>query len=948
MEHIKNSTNLTTDIKLNATQTKTLAECVTNRKHLPVFFMSNIQSFSNTSKKSKTEEIEATLGLNNIDVACLTETWLTENSKDQIQFENYILFHAVRNKMVRNSGGVTIAVNKEFVSARKLDIDVPEHIESLWISIRPKWLPRSISIIIVAGVYYPGSTSAYAPDQDDIILHLTETVHQLYQGYENPLFIIMGDFNDLNIDELCDACKLKQVVKVPTRKNAILDLILTNNSNDFYESPLTLPSIGTSDHDSVIYKPFVKQTVNMPKKTITIRRFNDSSIREFGSWLVKFNWCEMLKINDVNQKVAYFMNIIWTMIDKFFPLIKVVITNNDKKWITSEIKYLIAERQEAHHKKNYEARNHIAKKVRYEIRKAKVNYKASKAKSILSTSTKEWYQLISNLISNGKKSSLILNNVPELAQKPIEEIVGTINKHFASICQTYPPPNKFTAIHENPGDPNLKLISEFDTYKLLKKFSKKSLGPNDFPKRILEEFSVELALPFSDITNCALKSGIFPDAYKISEIIPIPKENPPRALKDLRPISKTPIGGKILEKMIISELECDTKNTLNDPTQFGNSKGCSTTHYLVKFTNEAFISTDVGNATTAITIDYSKAFDLVDHSTLINKLVELGVRGKLIKLIISFLSDRSHYTKINGIKSDQVYITCGVPQGTISGPRLFTILIKGIKCSKVSNYKFVDDKTLVYSYSGDPTSFLQMVLNLETAETEKDKMVINEAKCNVITFNFSNKNIGPQNLLLNGNILNSVNKIKLLGVIITDDLRWSENTAQICKKVNKKFYLLCILRQFDFNQEELLIAWKVLLRPITEYAVPLWHSGLLKSDINKLERLQKKAIGLILGTTYIENRRYYKVNGQAVSYETALTHLELPTLTERREILTSKFALETFKNERHKGFFKEKVNVRPNSRYKPRIQEEICATERLKNAAVPYMSKILNNVKIGK
>ena len=205
MEHIKNSTNLTTDIKLNATQTKTLGECVTN---------------------SKTEEIEATLGLNNIDVACLTETWLTENTKDQIQFENYILFHAVRNKVLRNSGGVTIAVNKDLVSARKLDIDVPEHIESLWISIRPKWLPRSISIIIVAGVYYPGSTSTYAPDQEDIILHLTETVHQLYQKYENPLFIIMGDFNDLNIDELCDACKLKQVVKVPTRKNAILELIL--------------------------------------------------------------------------------------------------------------------------------------------------------------------------------------------------------------------------------------------------------------------------------------------------------------------------------------------------------------------------------------------------------------------------------------------------------------------------------------------------------------------------------------------------------------------------------------------------------------------------------------------------------------------------------------------------------------------------------------------------
>ena len=266
MENIKNPINHTTDIKMNAAQTKTLANCRTNIKQLPVFLNANIRSFANSSKKDKTVEIEAILDLNDIDIACLTETWLTENNKDQIQFEKYNLFHAVRNKVLRVSGGVSIAVNEDLVSARKIDIDVPEHIESLWISIRPKWLPRSISTIIVAGVYYPGSTSPYAPEQEDIILHLTETVHKLYQKYKKPLFIIMGDFNDLNIVELCDACELKQVVKVPTRKNAILDLIFTNSSNLFYENPSTLPNIGVSDHKSVIYRPIVKQRVNMKKK----------------------------------------------------------------------------------------------------------------------------------------------------------------------------------------------------------------------------------------------------------------------------------------------------------------------------------------------------------------------------------------------------------------------------------------------------------------------------------------------------------------------------------------------------------------------------------------------------------------------------------------------------------------------------------------------------------
>jgi hypothetical protein len=358
------------------------------------------------------------------------------------------------------------------------------------------------------------------------------------------------------------------------------------------------------------------------------------------------------------------------------------------------------------------------------------------------------------------------------------------------------------------------------------------------------EFAIFLALPFSDITNCALRSGIFPDAYKISEIVPIPKENPPRALKDLRPISKTDIGGKIIEKRMVSELETDIKITLIDPTQYGNTKGSSTTHYLINLTNEAYKSTDIGKATTAITIDYSKAFDLVDHSTLIKKLVELGVRNNLLKLIISFLSNRKHYTKINNVKSELTDVTCGVPQGTISGPRLFTILIKGVKCPMVLNVKFVDDKTLIYSYSGDPTLFLQNALNIENTETIKDKMKLNESKCNIINFNFSSKNFPPQKLELNKNEIISVDRIKLLGVILTNDLRWRENTALIVRKVNKKFYILCKLKQFGVKQEERLATWKVLIRPITEYAAPLWHSGILECDKRKFETLQKKALGI--------------------------------------------------------------------------------------------------------
>ena len=759
----------------------------------------------------------------------------------------------------------------------------------------------------------------------------------------------MGDFNDLKINSICNACALNQVVTVPTRKEATLDLILTNKTNKFYKKPVTLPSIGTSDHLCVLYEPVVNPKIDIEKNTIFIRKFHRSAMIAFGSWLVQFDWNVLLSISDVNLKIAYFFELMWIMIEKYFPLVKVVSTNNDKPWITSKIKSLISERQKAHKSLNFYARDQLAKKIKIEIKKAKHKYNQSKTKSFTNgNSTKEWFHHIRNIINNGKRNNLLLHNIPELSQKTMDEIVDIVNNQFANICRTYPSINKDSQINTIPNESELQPISEFDTYKLIKKFSKKSLVPSDFPRQILQEFAVFLALPFSDITNCALRSGIFPDAYKISEIVPIPKENPPKSLKDLRPISKTPIGGKILEKRIVTELENDTKNTLNDPSQYGNTKGSSTTHYLIKLTHEAHKSTNVGNATTAITIDYSKAFDLVDHSTLKEKLIDLGIRKRLLKLIISFLSNRKHYTNINGVKSKLADVTCGVPQGTISGPRLFTILIKGVKCPMVLDVKFVDDKTLIHSYSGDPTQFLQNALNIENSETIKDKMKINESKCNVINFNFSSKNNPPQNLELNNNQIASVDRIKLLGVIITNDLRWRENTVEIEKKVNKKFYQLSKLRQFGMKQDELLKTWKTLLRPITEYAAPLWHSSLLECDKRILENLQKKALGLILGTSYIDYRRYYRVKGKPVSYEEALISCDLVPLDDRREILTKNFACDTFKNPNHKDFFEAITEPRPNTRFKPTVKEHPGTTTRFIKSAVPVMSKMINSTRTSK
>ena len=98
------------------------------------------------------------------------------------------------------------------------------------------------------------------------------------------------------------------------------------------------------------------------------RKFTRSAIIQFGAWITTFDWSELVMLEDVNDKVAYFATITWIMVEKFFPLTPVIITNTDKDWVTPKIKKLISQRQKAHRLKKFNLRDKLAKKVRIEIK----------------------------------------------------------------------------------------------------------------------------------------------------------------------------------------------------------------------------------------------------------------------------------------------------------------------------------------------------------------------------------------------------------------------------------------------------------------------------------------------------------------------------------------------------------------------------------------------------
>ena len=121
--------------------------------------------------------------------------------------------------------------------------------------------------------------------------------------------------------------------------------------------------------------------------------------------------------------------------------------------------------------------------------------------------------------------------------------------------------------------------------------------------------------------------------------------------------------------------------------------------------------------------------------------------------------------------------------------------------------------------------------------------------------------------------------------------------------------------------------WKFLIQPITEYAASLWHTSLLECDKPRLETSRKKGLGLIFGTIYIDYRRYYKTNGHSVSYEHALKLCDLTSLAERRKNLTTKFAIDIYKNPMYKDIFKRPPDSRPNTTAKPKVQVPSGSTE---------------------
>ena len=288
-------------------------------------------------------------------------------------------------------------------------------------------------------------------------------------------------------------------------------------------------------------------------------------------------------------------------------------------------------------------------------------------------------------------------------------------------------------------------------------------------------------------------------------------------------------------------------------------------------------------------LDYQKAFDTVPHQRLLLQVESFGIRGKALKWIKEFLSNRRQRVRVNDSISSWKPVISGIPQGSILGPILFTLYVNDIPAQLQSIISmYADDTKLFSALLSNTTNTLINDLKVMEEWSEKFQMRFHPEKCHVM--HIGNNNPRQEYSMSCGDqqhTLDAVSSEKDLGILIDEKLKFSEH---INIKVNKANQILgCIKHTFKhINKEIFKLLYKSLVRPHLEYNSVVWNPH-LKKDMDVIERVQRRATKMV---PELRN----------LSYEDRLRALDLSTLKFRRDradlietynILTGKHLLNT-------------------------------------------------------
>jgi exonuclease III len=833
------------------------------------------------------------------DILCFNETSCSpENSAGGIADFEIDGFHTpILQKPCRSScrgGGLAIYINEDTCSSddfHRIDqlccteTDTPSAGEFLFLEVNVK---KRINKKVIVGTMYRSPSA-----QPTNFIESIKSKLQFLERHKKKHIIIAGDTNiDLiqhdndvhaqNISDITLSHGFTEVISKPTRitdhSATLLDHIFTNSLAKTTSTGVLINDI--SDHLGT----FINLNINSTRATRSFtpksnqpsssyRKFSTENIARFQQLISEEAWDTVVEESDVQTKYNNFEKIYAKHYNEAFP----EITSNQKRkkqrvnpkpWILPWLEEACDRKNRFYH--NFVKEPTTANKTKYtkmkkfvdkHIKRAKNKYYTAYFKEHHGNSKKQW-QIINSLLNRGKRKSpttKLFSADGTVLSRP-KEIANRFNDYFCGIASSLKAQMDNHNTHPDdyrrsmgPAVANSIYLREADSSEIREYInSLKNKATADTKCEALKAVmnDANFTAIFASVLNASMAGGIFPSQLKLAKVCPIHKGDSKTDVSNYRPISLLPIFSKIFEKALHNRLIkfLEDNESLYDH-QFGFRKRHSCEHALLAAQNTILQALDKKQIAMLLLIDFSKAFDMVDHQILLCKLSHYGIRGIALNLFESYLGGRRQTVTINNAKSEEKALIHGVPQGSILGPLLFVIYINDMpNIQKLAKFiLYADDANIIitgYNHHEIISKYHELSDMLSKWVT-CNGLMLNLKKTNYMIFsNIGSNDLGNYQPTMNNRPIEQKHVSKFLGVLMDDRLQWTHHIKSLSTKIYRNCGILYKMKGI-LPQKAMLILYHSFIQSHLNYCSLVWGMG-TKNSLKTLFVGQKKAVRAII------------------------------------------------------------------------------------------------------